>query len=136
MSDNNAKRLIAQTVDDDGCSLLAGGSKFCGLSKDVGRGELNTGEGGASRKVVCFDRMRDSLILKYSLETAEPKAEIGGLLPSNFGRKSLKSVMAGKSVKSSGKSVKNSRQSVKNSGNSCKNSSRVLAGKNTVKTKD
>ena len=90
MSDNNAKRLIAQTVDDDGCSLLAGGSKFCGLSKDVGRGELNTGEGGASRKVVCFDRMRDSLILKYSLETAEPKAEIGGFAAVKFREEEFK----------------------------------------------
>ena len=90
MSDNNAKGLIAQAVYDDGRSFLASGGKFCRLSKDAGRGDLNTGEGGASREIVWCDRMRDSLILKNSLEAAEPKAEIGGFAAVKFREEELK----------------------------------------------
>jgi hypothetical protein len=87
MSDNDAKGLIAQAIYDDGRSFLASGGEFCGLSKDAGRGELNTGEGGASREIVWFDGMRDSLILKDSLKATEPKAEIRGFAAVKFREK-------------------------------------------------
>jgi hypothetical protein len=100
MSDNNAKRLIAQAIDVDG------GGKLLEINKNVGGGDLNHGEGRASREFFCFDRMRDFHILMGSLEAEEPKQKLEILLPSNFGRKSLKSVMAGKCVKNSVNSCK------------------------------
>jgi hypothetical protein len=91
MRNNNLKGLFAQAVDDDGGGLLAGCGEFCSLGKGTGGGKLNSGEGGT-----CI---RNALVLANSLEAAEPRPKSEVLLPSNFGRKSLKSVIAVKSVK-------------------------------------
>jgi hypothetical protein len=90
MGNDNAKRLVAKAVDYNGGCFLAGCGKCSRFSKDSGRRELNAGESGASGYIGGFDSMRDSLILKHSLEAAEPKAEIGILVAVKFRQEKFK----------------------------------------------
>jgi hypothetical protein len=99
MRNNNSKGLIAQAVDDDDGGLLAGCDEFCRLSKGTGGWELNSGEVGTRREFLWLNCIHNALVLANSLEAAEPRPKSEVLLPSNFERKSFKSVISVKSVK-------------------------------------
>jgi hypothetical protein len=99
MRNNDSKGLIAQAVDDDCGGLLAGCVEFCRLRKGTGGGSstpVREERGGNSSGSIVYPMPLSSRTASMR-QSHRPKSEV--LLPSNFGRKSLKSVMAGKSVK-------------------------------------
>jgi hypothetical protein len=98
MKNNDSKVLIAQAVDDDGRGLLASAANYADSAREVAEGSstpVREVRGNSSGSIVYAMLLSSGKASRR--QSYRPKSEV--LLPSNFGRKSLKSVIAGKSVR-------------------------------------